>query len=45
MAGRQNFAKLREQVLARPGGVEALAAARVEALEEIRLYDLRHTRR
>lgn len=43
MSGRQNFAKLRDQVLARADGTEALAAARAAALEEIRLYQLRHT--
>jgi DNA-binding Xre family transcriptional regulator len=36
------FSKLSEEVLARPGASERLAAKRAETLEEIRLYELRH---
>ena len=39
---RTKFTKLREEVLARPGATERVAEARVETLEEIRLYELRH---
>ena len=39
---RTKFTKLREEVLARPGATERVAQARVETLEEIRLYELRH---
>ena len=42
MSGHKSFSKLREQVLARPGGAEAVARSRAEAEEEIRLYELRH---
>jgi transcriptional regulator with XRE-family HTH domain len=40
--GHTNFSELRRQVEGRPGGRERLAAERAEALEEIRLYELRH---
>jgi DNA-binding XRE family transcriptional regulator len=39
---RTKFSELREQVLARPGAEERLAALRDETVEEIRLYELRH---
>lgn len=39
---RKNFSELREQVVARPGAKDRLAARRAETLEEIRLYELRH---
>jgi hypothetical protein len=42
MSGHHSFAKLRDQVLSRPGGAEAMARARAETMEEIRLYELRH---
>ncbi|MCP3935304.1 MAG: XRE family transcriptional regulator [Actinomycetia bacterium] len=42
MSGHQKFSKLRDKVLARPGGAEALAEAKAAALEEIRLFELRH---
>lgn len=42
MSGHHSFSKLREQVLSRPGGAEAIAKARAETIEEIRLYELRH---
>ena len=42
MSGHQKFSKLRDQVLSRPGGAEAVAKARAETLEEIRLSELRH---
>jgi DNA-binding Xre family transcriptional regulator len=42
MSGHRNFSELREQVLAKPGGAEGVSEARAEALEEIRLYELRH---
>ncbi len=38
MSGHRKFSQLREQLLAEPGGAEAVAKARVESLEEIRLY-------
>lgn len=37
----KNFQVLREQVLARPGAAERIAASRQEALAEIGLYELR----
>jgi len=40
---RTKFSELRNEVKARPGGNERLAAKRAETLEEIRLYELRHT--
>lgn len=39
---RTKFSELREEVDARPGAEERLAAKRAETLEEIRLYELRH---
>lgn len=39
---RTNFSTLRDEVLAKSGGPERVAVARAEALEEIRLYELRH---
>jgi DNA-binding Xre family transcriptional regulator len=39
---RTRFSELRRQVEARPGAKQRLAAKRAEALEEIRLYELRH---
>ena len=39
---RRKFSELRQQVEARPGYQERLAAKRAESLEEIRLYELRH---
>lgn len=39
---RTKFSELRKQVEARPGAAERLVAKRVETLEEIRLYELRH---
>lgn len=42
MAHRK-FSDLRRQVEARPGAEARLAAKRAETLEEIRLYELRHT--
>lgn len=39
---RRKFSELMEEVEARPGARERLAALRVETLEEIRLYELRH---
>jgi hypothetical protein len=43
MSGHQSFSILRAQVLSRPGGAEAMAKARAETMEEIRLYELRRT--
>jgi len=40
---RTKFSELRKEVDARPGAKERLAAKRAETLEEIRLYELRHT--
>ena len=39
---RTKFSELRDAVVAKPGVTERLAALRVETLEEIRLYELRH---
>jgi DNA-binding XRE family transcriptional regulator len=39
---RSKFSELRDEVLARRGAAERIAAARAETLEEIRLYELRH---
>jgi DNA-binding Xre family transcriptional regulator len=39
---RTKFSELRKQVEERPGAKERIAARRAEALEEIRLYELRH---
>ena len=39
---RTKFSELRDAVVAKPGATERLAALRVETLEEIRLYELRH---
>jgi DNA-binding XRE family transcriptional regulator len=39
---RIKFSEPRTDVVARPGATERLAALRVETLEEIRLYELRH---
>jgi len=39
---RTKFSQLRDAVVAKPGAVERLAGLRVETLEEIRLYELRH---
>ena len=39
---RTKFSELRDAVVARPGATERLAALRVETLEEVRLYELRH---
>ena len=39
---RTKFADLRKEVDGRPGASERLAAKRVETLEELRLYELRH---
>jgi hypothetical protein len=43
MSGHHSFSKLRDQVLSRPGGAAAMAQARVETMNEIRLYELRRT--
>jgi DNA-binding transcriptional regulator YiaG len=40
---RTKFSELRKQVEARPRAAERLAAKRAETLEEIRLYELRHS--
>ncbi len=42
MSGHTKWSKLREELEAKPGAKEAIARAREESLEEIRLYDLRH---
>ena len=42
MAGHTNWRKLRDELRAKPGGEEAIARARQESLEELRLYELRH---
>lgn len=40
---RRKFSELRKEIEARPGAQERLAALRAETLEEIRLYELRHS--
>ena len=39
---RTKFSELRDQVDAKPGAAERMAALRADTLEEIRLYELRH---
>ena len=43
MSGHHSFSKLRDQVLSRPGGAQAMAQARVETMNEIRLYERRRS--
>ena len=38
---RTKFSELRDQVDAKPGAAERMAALRADTLEEIRLYELR----
>ncbi len=40
---RTNFSDLHKEVTDHPGAKERLAAKRAETLEEIRLYQLRHS--
>ena len=42
MSGHTNWRKLRDELRAKPGAEEAIARARQESLEELRLYELRH---
>ena len=42
MTGRTKWSTLRDELLAKPGAKEAIASARAQSLEEIRLYELRH---
>ena len=42
MSGHTKFSKLRDALVDRPGGREAVERARVEIDEEVRLYELRH---
>ena len=42
MSGRTKWSKLRDELMAKPGAEAALAKARNDSLEEIRLYELRH---
>src|SRR5437899_58896 len=42
MSGRTKWSTLRDELVAKPGANEAIARAREESLEEIRLYELRH---
>ena len=42
LLARTKFSELHGAVVAKPGATERLAALRVETLEEIRLYELRH---
>ena len=42
MSGHTNWRKLRDELRAKPGADEAIARARQESLEELRLYELRH---
>jgi DNA-binding Xre family transcriptional regulator len=43
MAGHTKFTELRNEVLARPGTADALTGARAATLDEIRLFELRHS--
>lgn len=42
MSGHTKWSKLRDELRAKPGAEEAIARARQESLEELRLYELRH---
>ena len=42
MSGHTKWSKLRDELMAKPGADAAVARARKESLEEIRLYELRH---
>ena len=42
MTGRTKWSTLRDELVAKPGAKEAIARARAQSLEEIRLYELRH---
>jgi len=42
MTGRTKWSTLRDELVAKPGAKEAIASARAQSLEEIRLYELRH---
>lgn len=42
MSGHTKWSKLRDELMAKPGAEAAVARARNESLEEIRLYELRH---
>jgi ribosome-binding protein aMBF1 (putative translation factor) len=42
MSGHTKFSKLRDDLVAKPGGAEALERARAVLDEEIRLFELRH---
>lgn len=42
MSGHTKWSKLRDEVTAKPGAKAAIARARKQSLEEIRLYELRH---
>ena len=42
MSGHTKFSKLRDELLDRPGGREALDRARSALDDEVRLYELRH---
>jgi DNA-binding transcriptional regulator YiaG len=42
VSGHTKWSKLRDELMAKPGSEAAVARARQESLEEIRLYELRH---
>ena len=42
MSGHRKFSELKDELLTRPGAVEALERAGKSSDEEIRLYELRH---
>lgn len=42
MSGHTKWSKLRDELMTKPGAEAAVAKARNESLEEIRLYELRH---
>ena len=42
MSGHTKWSELRDELRAEPGAEEAIARARDESAEELRLYELRH---
>jgi DNA-directed RNA polymerase specialized sigma subunit len=42
MSGHRKWSELRDEMMERPGAAEAVAGARAELDEELRLYELRH---
>lgn len=42
MSGHTKWSRVRDELMAKPGAKQAVASARKDTLEEIRLYELRH---